>query len=135
MISPEDFKIMADKVENKTPLTDEEVASLMSTIFELDASLVIVQNALELSVANAHDVIPAVAEHTLKIAGRTDTKAKKKVANFAGEITARFELAIQMYLAGAFEEAKKMLETIDPSNDTQPEESITTNPEEETINE
>lgn len=135
MITPEEFKVITDKIDIETQITTEDASTLLQTILELDASLVIIQNALELAVTNAQEVIPAVAEHTLKLAGRTDTKAKKKAANFAGEITARFELAIQMYLAGAFEEAQKILATVDPSNDTQPDESTTTNPEEETTNE
>lgn len=112
MIEPQDFKTIVDVVNAKTPLTDEQANTLIKTIFELDANLVILQNAVELCVLNAQEVLPAVAETVLRMSGRTDSKSKKKAAKYAGEVTARFEVAIQMYLAGAAEQAEEMLDSI-----------------------
>ncbi len=112
MLTPEEFKTVSDAILAEETLTPEQAKALLATVYELDAGLVIVQNALELSVANAQEVIPAVAEKVLSMAGRTDSKSKKSVAKFAAEITARFEIAIQMYLAGANEQAEEMLAKI-----------------------
>jgi thioredoxin-like negative regulator of GroEL len=51
--------------------------------------------------------------------GRTDGKIKKRVAKYAAEVTARAELAVQLYLSGASEEAQKMLAQIDKHDDNE----------------
>jgi hypothetical protein len=113
MITPEEFQDLAKQIGNEEPVSAEQAKAVLTTIYELDANLVILQNALELAVENAQQVIPAVAEKVLSMSGRTDSKSKKKAATFAAEITARFELAIQLYLSGASQEAQKMLYEMD----------------------
>jgi hypothetical protein len=43
------------------------------------------------------------------MSGRTGKKIEDKAAKYAAEITARFEIALQMYLSGASEKAEEML--------------------------
>lgn len=109
MISQEDFKAILEKVSNNEQPTLEEVNELTTLIIALDTNVMILQNALELSVSNAAEVIPAVAEQVLRYSGRNDTKIKKKAAKFAAEMTARFEMVLQMYLAQAYENTQKIL--------------------------
>lgn len=109
MISQEDFKAILEKVSNNEQPTLEEVNELTTLIIALDTNVMILQNALELSVSNAAEVIPAVAEQILRYSGRNDTKIKKKAAKFAAEMTARFEMVLQMYLAQAYENTQKIL--------------------------
>jgi hypothetical protein len=112
MLKPEDFKEIIDTISKEETLSKEQIQSMLTTIYELDANLVIVQYALELAVGNAVEVIPAVAEKVLSMSGRTDSKSKQKAAKYAAEVTARFELAIQMYISGASEQAAEMLTKI-----------------------
>lgn len=112
MISPDEFQVIADLIKEEKELTTEQAKTLLSSIYELDANLVILQNALELTVMNAQEVIPAVAEKVLAMAGRNDTKAKKKAANFAGQVTAQFTTATHLYLSGAYEQAQEMLQKL-----------------------
>jgi hypothetical protein len=112
MLKPEDFKEIIDTISKEETLSKEQIQSMLTTIYELDANLVIVQYALELAVGNAIEVIPAVAEKVLSMSGRTDSKSKQKAAKYAAEVTARFELAIQMYISGASEQAAEMLTKI-----------------------
>lgn len=112
MINQEDFKAITEIISKGETLSPEQINSMLVTIYELDANLVVSQYALELAIGNAQEVIPAVCEKTLSLAGRTDSKIKKKVAQYAAEVTARFEIAIQMYIAGASEQASEMLSKI-----------------------
>lgn len=112
MITSEDFAAVVKAVEAGETVDNETVKELVRTLMELDANLVILQNALELSVENAHEIIPGVAEKVLSMSGRTDGKSKKRVAKYAAEVTARFEIALQMYLAGAAEKAREMLDEV-----------------------
>lgn len=112
MLNQEDFKAIVDTIAKEETLSKEQIQSMLSTVYELDANLVIVQYALELAMENAVEVIPAVAERVLSMSGRTDSKSKQKAAKYAAEVTARFELAVQMYLSGASEQAKDMLAKI-----------------------
>lgn len=109
MITQEEFKVIAEKISNKEVLTQEESENLVQIITELDTNMYILQNAIQLAVDNASEVIPGVAEQVLKFSGRTDSKIKKKTATFCGEIVARFELAIQMYIAQSYDELHKLL--------------------------
>jgi hypothetical protein len=129
MITPEEFQDLAKQIGNEEPVSAEQAKAVLTTIYELDANLVILQNALELAVENAQQVIPAVAEKVLSMSGRTDSKSKKKAATFAAEITARFELAIQLYLSGASQEAQKMLYEMDQDAAASLEEDTTTSQE------
>jgi hypothetical protein len=137
MLTAEEFKEVADAINLDTTLTSEQAKSLLATVYELDANLVIVQNALELTLTNAEEVMPAIAEKILAMSGRTDQKAKKKAAEFAADVMARYQYATHMYLQGAFEEAEVMLtklkngETFESLTE-QPTETTTT---EETNNE
>lgn len=126
MIKPEEFQEITKSVEAGEPIPNDKAKEIIATILEMDASNVIIQNALQLSVDNAREVIPAVAERVLSMSGRTDGKTKKKAAKFAGEITARFEIALQMYLAGAAEEAAKMLNPDAVISDEEYEDEIET---------
>lgn len=112
MLKPEDFKEIIDTISKEETLSKEQIQSMLTTIYELDANLVIVQYALELAMGNAAEVIPAIAEKVLSMSGRTDSKSKQKAAKYAAEVTARFELAIQMYVSGASEQAAEMLSKI-----------------------
>lgn len=112
MLNQEDFKVITEVISKGETLTSEQINAMLTTIYELDANLVISQYALELAIGNAHEVIPAVCEKTLSLSGRTDSKIKRKVAEYAAETTARYELAIQMYLSGASEQAAEMLSKI-----------------------
>lgn len=138
MLSAEEFKEIADAINLDTPLTSEQARNLLGTIYELDANLVIVQNALELTLENAEQVMPAIAEKVLAMSGRTDQKAKKKAAEFSADVMARYQYATHMYLQGAFEEAEVMLtklkngETFETITEQQSTETTTT---EETTNE
>lgn len=112
MISPEEFQVLVAFIKEGNELSNEQAKELLQALYELDANLVILQNALELTMMNAQEVLPAVAEKVLSMAGRTDTKAKKKAANFAGQVTAQFTTATHLYLSGAYEQAQEMLEKI-----------------------
>lgn len=120
MISAEDFQELVKSVENNEQIPTEKVKELVTTIYEMDANLVILQNCLQLATENARDVIPAVAEKVLSMAGRTDTKSKNKAAKFAADVTARFEIALQMYLAGAAEKAQEILNGTTEDTETEP---------------
>ena len=109
MLNQEDFKEVVDAINSESTLTQEQLKNVLATVYELDANLVIVQNALELTLANAEEVMPAIAEKILSMAGRTDQKSKKKAAEFAADVTARYQYATHMYLQGAFTEAEEML--------------------------
>lgn len=112
MLNQEEFKEVSELINNDGTPSIEQIKSMLETIYELDANLVIAQYALELAVGNAQEVIPAVCERTLSLSGRTDSKIKRKVAQYAAEVTARYELAVQMYLSGAMEQAEEMLKKI-----------------------
>ena len=109
MLTPEEFKEVVENVEAGESLDNEKAKSLIQTIAEMDVHNAILLNALELSIENAQEVIPGVVEKVLSMSGRTDSKSKKKAAKYAAEITARFEVAIQLYLAGAAEKAQEVL--------------------------
>lgn len=109
MITPEDFSRIKEDIDNGSDITPEDIKSLVDTIYEMDTQLVILQNALQLAVDNSQEVIPAVAEKVLSLSGRTDTKIKKKVAQYAADVTARYEIAVHLYLAGAADKAREML--------------------------
>jgi hypothetical protein len=68
------------------------------------------QNALQLSMDNSQEIFPAMGEKILSLSGRTDSKTKKKVAKYSAEVAARFNVSIQLYLAGAAEKAKEILD-------------------------
>jgi len=121
MITPENFAAIADAVAAGGGIDNEGAKELIQTLYELDANLVILQNGLELSVENMREIIPGVVEKTLSMSGRTDSKSKKKAAKYAAEVTARFEIALQMYLAGAAEKAEEMLKGIDGLTDEEDE--------------
>jgi hypothetical protein len=119
MITPEDFSRIKEDIDNGSDITPEDIKSLVDTIYEMDTQLVILQNALQLAVDNSQEVIPAVAEKVLSLSGRTDTKIKKKVAQYAADVTARYEIAVHLYLAGAADKAREMLSgTPDISEET-----------------
>lgn len=126
MLTPIEFKEITDLLEKDEAITLEQSKALLNTLYVLDANLVVVQNALELSVANAREIIPALAFKVMEMCGRNDNKSKKKVATLAGAITGKFEQAIHLYINGAFEEANNMVSEM---------QETTTNPEEETTNE
>jgi hypothetical protein len=111
MLQADEFKEVVKAVEGGTA-TPEQVKAMLTTIYELDTNLVILQNALELAVANSVELFPAITEKILSMAGRTDGKSKKKAAKFAAEVTARFEVSIQLYLSGAYEQAQDMLQKL-----------------------
>jgi hypothetical protein len=130
MLNQDKFKLLSESIFKDEDISKEDVKELLLTVYELDANLVIAQYALQLAVENAMEVIPGLAEKTLSFSGRTDGKIKKKVAKYAAEVTARYELAIQMYLSGASEQAQEMLSKLASGEITLSEEST----EEETIN-
>jgi hypothetical protein len=109
MLTSEEFKEVVDNIEAGESLDNEKAKSLIQTIAEMDMHNAILLNALELSIENAQEVIPGVVEKVLSMSGRTDSKSKKKAAKYAAEITARFEVAIQLYLAGAADKAQEVL--------------------------
>ena len=117
MISPEEFAAITDSVKEGNALTIEQSKELLQSLYEMDANLVIIQNALELTVNNSQEIIPAVAEAVLSMSGRTDKKFKAKVAKYAGEVTARFEVSVHLYLKGAFEQAEEILGRIAAGED------------------
>lgn len=123
MINPDDFKAITEAVEKGETLTADQVKDLIKTVYEMDANMVILQYGLELAIENNREVLPAMAERILSMAGRTDGKSKKRVAKYAAEVTARAELAVQLYLSGATEEAQKMLAQIGQVEDTTVEET------------
>jgi hypothetical protein len=133
MINPEEFKVLSDAIKAEETLTSEQASTLLQVVYELDANLIILQNALELTLMNAEEVVPAVAEKVLAMAGRTDTKVKKKAATFAAQVTAQFQTATHMYLNGAYEQAVELLEKIKSGESL--EEETTTTIEEEVTNE
>lgn len=111
MLQADDFKEVIKAVGDGT-VTQEQAKEMLTTIYELDTNLVILQNALELAVSNSMELFPAIAEKILALAGRTDGKAKKKAAKFAADVTARYEVSIQLYLSGAYEQAQDMLQKL-----------------------
>jgi len=130
MLTPEEFVELKKSIEDGNAIDNETGQKILLTILEMDTNIVILQNALELGVQNAQEVIPAVAEKVLAMAGRTDSKSKKKAANYAADVTARYEIAIQLYLSGAAEKAQEMLaggfsdsEEIEPTQEADNEES------------
>jgi len=131
MMNPEEFAEIAKSIDEGNDIPNDKAKEVLRTIYEMDASLVILQNCLELAVENAREIIPAVAEKVLGMAGRTDSKSKKKTAKYAAEVTARFEIALQMYLAGASEKAEEMLNGTIELNDDLSEET-NPSPEEDT---
>ena len=133
MMTPEIFQGLVDNLNADKELTLQEQKDLLEAIYELDANLVILQNALELSVANAEMVLQELALQVLKIAGRTDTKAKKKAAQLSATVLINFQNAIHYYLAGAYEQAQEMLTKI--KNGESLDEPQTTTTEEGSINE
>lgn len=113
MITPEKLKEIYDIVHSDvvdTPVNKEDVKELIQTLLELDTNMVIMQNALELAIENSREIFPAMAEKVLSLSGRTDGKIKKKVAKYSAEVAARFDVSIQLYLAGAAEKAKEILD-------------------------
>ena len=111
-MSPEDFKVLVDKINGDTLLSLQEQKDLLEAVYEIDANLVILQNALELSVANAEDALQALAMQVLQIAGRSDNKAKTKAAKLSAGVLVNFQNAIHYYLAEAYEQAQVMLTKI-----------------------
>jgi hypothetical protein len=109
MLTPEEFVELKKSIEDGNPIDNETGQKILQTILEMDANIVIMQNALELGVQNAQEVIPAVAEKVLAMSGRTDGKSRKKAAKYAADVTARYQIAIQLYLAGAAEKAQELL--------------------------
>lgn len=120
MLSPEEFAVIATKIDGGEALTNEDAKSLLNTIYQMDINSVILQNCLQLSIDNSKEVIPAVAEKVLSMSGRTDGKSKKKAASYAADVAARFEVALQMYLAGAAEKAFEMLNGVTSTEETEP---------------
>ena len=112
MLEQEEFKRIAEIVTSGNDLSKKDANSMLVTLLELDAHLVVLQNAIELTIVNAQDVLPALAEKILQMSGRTDAKSKKKVATMAAEITARFIMATELYVQGALEEANSMITKI-----------------------
>jgi len=108
VLTPEEFKEVVTAVADDK-LTHEQAKAMLTTIYELDANLVILQNTVELAVSNATELLPAMVERTLTMTGRTDGKIKKKAAKFAADVTAKYEVAVQLYLSQAFEQAEDML--------------------------
>jgi hypothetical protein len=106
MITPEKLK----QIYEGEPATQEDIKELIQTILELDTNMVIMQNALQLSMDNSQEIFPAMGEKILSLSGRTDSKTKKKVAKYSAEVAARFNVSIQLYLAGAAEKAKEILD-------------------------
>lgn len=111
MLQADEFKEVIKAVEEGTS-TQEQAKAMLTTIYELDTNLVILQNALELAVSNSVELFPAITEKVLSMSGRTDGKSKKKAAKFAADVTARFEVSIQLYLSGAYEQAQDMLQKL-----------------------
>lgn len=109
MINPEEFAELAKSIQDGNDVPNEKAKEIVKTIYEMDASLVILQNTLELAVENAREIIPAVAQRVLAMSGRTGKKIEGKAARYSAEVTARFEIALQMYLSGAAEKAEEML--------------------------
>jgi len=120
MLTPEEFGDISKRVDDGEVLTNEETKSLLKTIYHMDVNSVIFQNCLQLAMDNARDVIPAVAEKVLSMSGRTDSKSKKKAATYAADVSARFEVALHMYLAEAAEKAFEMLEGMSDTETTEP---------------
>jgi hypothetical protein len=101
MITPEEFKELYDKVEADGDLEKPEVKSLVEAIIELDKQAVLLQNALMLAYDNTRVMVEALSESILSRTGRTDKKIKRAVAKIAAGALARYEIALQMFLAGA----------------------------------
>ena len=120
MIQPDDFEVIRKAIEDGESITNESAQELIYTILEMDTNLVILQNGLELGVQNTLEIIPIIAERILEMSGRTDSKTKKKAAKYAAEITARYEVSIQLYLAEAADKARQMLEEIKNNQETNP---------------
>lgn len=108
MISAEDFQKMVADEEAGLPCAFP-ISEILNTIKALDLQLVIAQNALELCLTNLVASIPALAEKVLAIAGRTDKKIKKKVAELAAGIVGECEDSLQTYMMKANLEAIKLL--------------------------
>jgi len=109
MISAENFEEIVEAVAANKNVTQEQVSSLIDVIRRLDLQLLIAQNGLELTLTNAHVVIPNLAERVLSLAGRTDQKIKKKVAELAAQNVVELESSVQAYLVKATIEAMNLL--------------------------
>ena len=113
MIDAEEFQKIVAAVEEGTEVTRDQVAGLIDVIQRLDLQLLIAQNGLELSLTNLANVVPDLAERVLALAGRTDKKIKKKIAELAAGTVAQCEDSVQTYLVKATLEALNLL-GIDP---------------------
>ena len=109
MITPEEFKGLFEKVQAGEALTVEESQQLIEVVVELDGQSVLLQNALVLAHDNAITLIETLASQILSRCGRTDKKTKRSVAKMAANGIARFQIATQMYLSGAFDEGNEMV--------------------------
>jgi hypothetical protein len=127
MIDAERFIELANKVKEDTLLSLEETKELLEVVYSIDANLVVIQQALELAVANSQDACQMVASNVLSLSGRTDNKAKKKAADYAARVAAGLEISIQEYLIYASEQAEQMLRQLaegkTPEQPTNSEES------------
>ena len=112
MITPDEFKVLSDKIIAGETITNEEARELLAAVYEMDTNLIILQNTLELSVLNVQDIVPNLSALVLRLSGRTDNKIKKKVAQISAEVVGNFGASIQMYLSGAYEEAQNLVTKI-----------------------
>lgn len=124
MIDAEEFQKIVAAVEEGTEVTRDQVAGLIDVIQRLDLQLLIAQNGLELSLTNLANVVPDLAERVLALAGRTDKKIKKKIAELAAGTVAQCEDSVQTYLVKATLEALNLL-GIDPETLVMNEEAPT----------
>jgi hypothetical protein len=116
MIDAERFIELANKVKEDTVLSIEECKELLEVVYSIDANLVVLQQALELAVANSQDACQMVASNVLSLSGRTDNKAKKKAADYSARVAAGLEISIQEYLVYASEQAEQMLRQLAEGN-------------------
>ena len=116
MIDAERFIVLANKVKEDEGLSIDETKELLEVVYSIDANLVILQQALELAVANSQDACQIVASNVLSMSGRTDNKAKKKAADFSARVAAGLENAIQEYLIQASQQAEEMLRKLAEGN-------------------
>jgi hypothetical protein len=124
LIDAEEFQKIVAAVEEGTEVTRDQVAGLIDVIQRLDLQLLIAQNGLELSLTNLANVVPDLAERVLALAGRTDKKIKKKIAELAAGTVAQCEDSVQTYLVKATLEALNLL-GIDPETLVMNEEAPT----------
>jgi hypothetical protein len=123
LIDAEEFQKIVAAYEQGFEVTPDQVAGLIDVIQRLDLQLLIAQNGLELSLANLTNVVPDLAERVLALAGRTDNKIKKKVAELAAGTVAQCEDSVQTYLVKATLEALKLL-GVEPEDLIQDEEPV-----------